>query len=68
MTEQRQAITNLSVVLEEAGSSLRNVVKVNVFLTTMDNFASMNEAYDEFFSQQPKPVGYDKENRWTDRN
>jgi enamine deaminase RidA (YjgF/YER057c/UK114 family) len=32
------------------------VVKVNVFLTDMGNFAAMNEVYDEFFVWQPKPV------------
>lgn len=40
---------NLSVILEAAGSNLRNVVKMNIYLTTMDNFAMINEAYDEVF-------------------
>jgi len=53
---QRRALKNLSAILDEAGSGLRNVVKVNIFLTTMDNFAVMNEAYDEFFTWEPKPV------------
>lgn len=53
---QRQALSNLKAVLEAAGSDLRNVLKVNVFITTMDDFATMNEAYDEFFNQDPKPV------------
>ncbi|CAJ2509593.1 Uu.00g146190.m01.CDS01 [Anthostomella pinea] len=54
--EARIAIKNLSAVLEAAGSSLNNVVKVNVFLMTMDDFVSFNEAYDEFFdSVDPKP-------------
>jgi enamine deaminase RidA (YjgF/YER057c/UK114 family) len=53
---QRQVLRNLSAVLEAAGSSLKNVVKVNVFLTDMSNFAAMNEVYDEFFVWQPKPV------------
>ncbi|KAK4250008.1 Endoribonuclease L-PSP/chorismate mutase-like protein [Corynascus novoguineensis] len=51
----RQALKNLSAVLEAAGSSLQNVIKVNVFLTDMTNFAAMNEVYDEFFVWQPKP-------------
>ena len=55
-SSQRQALKNLSAVLGSAGSSLRNVVKVNIFLTTMDDFAAMNEAYDEFFTWEPKPV------------
>ncbi|TGJ76812.1 hypothetical protein E0Z10_g10826 [Xylaria hypoxylon] len=54
--ETRAAIKNLSAVLEAAGSSLNNIVKVNVFLTTMDDFAPMNQVYDEFFgSINPKP-------------
>ncbi|KAI1757632.1 L-psp endoribonuclease family protein [Xylaria castorea] len=54
--ETRAAIKNLSAVLEAAGSSLDNIVKVNVFLTTMDDFAAMNQVYDEFFgSIDPKP-------------
>ena len=42
-------------MLEEAGSSLQNVVKVQVFLTTMDNFAAMNTVYQKWFND-PKPV------------
>ncbi|KAI1489234.1 L-psp endoribonuclease family protein [Biscogniauxia mediterranea] len=53
--QARQALQNLAAVLEAAGSSLSNVVKVNVFLTTMDNFAAVNEVYDEFFVSSPKP-------------
>ncbi|GAB1317553.1 Endoribonuclease L-PSP [Madurella fahalii] len=51
----RQALKNLAAVLEAAGSSLKNVVKVNVFLTDMSNFGAMNDVYDEFFAWQPKP-------------
>ncbi|KAF2495076.1 YjgF-like protein [Lophium mytilinum] len=55
-SETRQAIQNLAAVLEEAGSGLANIVKVNIFLTTMDHFKSMNEVYDEFFGTiDPKP-------------
>ncbi|KAK7941399.1 L-psp endoribonuclease family protein [Apiospora aurea] len=54
--QTRRALQNLAAVLEAAGSSLDSVVKVNIFLTTMDNFAAMNEAYDEFFKQEVKPT------------
>ncbi|RYC54552.1 hypothetical protein CHU98_g11656, partial [Xylaria longipes] len=55
--ETRVAIKNISAVLEAAGSSLDNIIKINIFLTTMDDFAAMNEAYDESFgSINPKPV------------
>ncbi|KAH8896717.1 Endoribonuclease L-PSP [Thozetella sp. PMI_491] len=54
--EARQAIRNLAVVLEEAGSSLDNIVKVNVFLTDMSNFEAFNEVYTECFKHvQAKP-------------
>lgn len=53
---QRRALQNLAAVLAEAGSSFDNVVKVNIFITTMDNFAKMNEAWDEFFTAEVKPV------------
>ncbi|KAK8083922.1 yabJ [Apiospora saccharicola] len=53
--QTRRALQNLTAVLEAAGSSFENVLKVNIFLTTMENFAAMNEAYDEFFQQEVKP-------------
>ncbi|KAB8304429.1 hypothetical protein EYC80_003828 [Monilinia laxa] len=46
-------IKNLSAVLKEAGSSIEKVVKVNVFLTTMDNFAEMNGVYEKLFKHKP---------------
>jgi len=46
-------IQNLSNVLDAAGSSISKVVKVNVFLTTMDNFAEMNGVYEKFFTHKP---------------
>lgn len=51
--QTRQALENLSAVLEAAGSSLSNVVKTMVFLDDMDDFAKMNEIYGEFFSENP---------------
>lgn len=47
---------NLSAVLEAAGTNLDNVVKVNIFLASMADFAAVNEVYAEFFSSDPKPV------------
>ncbi|KAK3906850.1 Endoribonuclease L-PSP-domain-containing protein [Staphylotrichum tortipilum] len=46
-------IANLKAVLEEAGSSIEKVVKVNAFLTDMANFASMNEEYAKWFTHKP---------------
>ncbi|KAK3394825.1 Endoribonuclease L-PSP-domain-containing protein [Podospora didyma] len=46
-------IANLKAVLEEAGSSIEKVVKVNIFLTDMANFANMNEEYAKWFVHKP---------------
>jgi hypothetical protein len=42
---QEQCIKNITNVLEAAGSSLDKVVKFNVYLKNMDDFAAMNEVY-----------------------
>jgi 2-iminobutanoate/2-iminopropanoate deaminase len=40
-----QALSNLTRVLEAAGTDLGHVVKCTVFLQSMDDFAAMNEVY-----------------------
>jgi 2-iminobutanoate/2-iminopropanoate deaminase len=52
-TQTRQVLTNLSTVLEAAGSSLDRVAKTTVFLVNMDQFKVMNAVYGEFFSSDP---------------
>jgi 2-iminobutanoate/2-iminopropanoate deaminase len=47
--ETRQAIANLSSLLEGEGASLTDVVKTTVFLRHMRDFALMNEVYAEEF-------------------
>lgn len=49
--ETRQALTNLKIVLEAAGSSLRSVVKTTVFLKDINEFGLMNGVYAEFFTE-----------------
>jgi enamine deaminase RidA (YjgF/YER057c/UK114 family) len=51
---QRTALQNLKEILELAGSSLEQVVKYNVYLADMKDFAAMNEAYIGFLPQ-PMP-------------
>ncbi|HET8598726.1 MAG TPA: RidA family protein, partial [Segeticoccus sp.] len=48
--QTRQAFSNLHHVLTSAGASWADVVKVNVYLTTMADFAAMNEAYGATFT------------------
>ncbi len=42
-------------ILEEAGSSLENVLKVTVYLSRMEDLPAFNEVYEEFF-QPPLPA------------
>ncbi|WAO96808.1 Hypothetical protein NCS54_01449500 [Fusarium falciforme] len=51
-----QIFKNISRILETAGSSLHKVIRVNIFLTSMSDYASMNEAYLKVLSQDVKPV------------
>jgi 2-iminobutanoate/2-iminopropanoate deaminase len=51
--ETRQTLTNLSNILEGAGSSMANVLKTTVFLKDMGEFAKMNAIYAEFFDHDP---------------
>ena len=53
--ETRQVLTNLSAVLEEAGSSLKQVIKVSVFVADISQFDAINEVYSEFFNES-KPA------------
>lgn len=50
--QTRQSLTNLRHILEEAGSSLSDVVKTTVLLQNMGDFAAMNAVYAEFFTQE----------------
>ncbi|KAJ5999584.1 translation initiation inhibitor [Penicillium sp. IBT 35674x] len=52
--QQKVALQNLKEVLELAGSSLEQVVKYNVYLADMKDFAAMNEVYIDFLPQ-PMP-------------
>lgn len=49
--EQTETVfANLSAVMEAAGVHSDDVVKVNVYLTTMDHFDRMNGVYKDFFN------------------
>ena len=44
-----QCLKNLKAIAEAAGSSLERAVKVTVFLTHMEDFASVNQVYAQYF-------------------
>jgi 2-iminobutanoate/2-iminopropanoate deaminase len=47
--ETRIVINNIKLVLEGAGATLADVVRVGVYLGDGKDFAAMNEVYSEFF-------------------
>lgn len=51
--QTHQCFDNLFAVLADGGLGAEDVVKVNVYLTDMDDFAEMNEAYATRFSDPP---------------
>ncbi|VGO23318.1 RidA family protein [Pontiella sulfatireligans] len=51
-----QVLENLKVVLEEAGSTLEDVIKTTVFLADMTDFPELNTIYAEYFSEANAPA------------
>ncbi|WP_343210398.1 RidA family protein [Anaerolentibacter hominis] len=48
--QAEQALSNLKILIEEAGSKLENVVKTTVFIKDMNDFAKINEVYAKYFT------------------
>ena len=51
----RQVFDNLQAVAEAAGGSLDKIVKLTIYLTDLDNFATVNSVMESYFSQ-PYPA------------
>jgi len=50
-----QTLRNVSAVLERCGATMRDVVKVTIWLRDFDDYAGMNEVYARWFAE-PEPV------------
>ncbi len=50
-----QVFENLKAVIEEAGGQFKDMVKLNIFLTDLSHFATVNEVMGRYF-QQPYPA------------
>ena len=48
-----QCLRNLEAVCDAAGTSLASAVRLTIFTTQMNRFAEINEAYAEFFPDDP---------------
>lgn len=53
--QTKQCLENVKVILEEAGATLEDVVKVTIFITDMSKFPLVNEVYAEYFNNH-KPA------------
>ena len=53
--QTQQVFENLTAVCQAAGGSLNDMVKVNIFLTDLSQFASVNEIMSQYFSE-PYPA------------
>lgn len=52
----KQVMDNIIVILKEAGATLDNVVKCEIFLKSMDDYAAMNDVYGEYFKGMVAPA------------
>jgi len=53
--QAQQVFKNLVAVCEAAGGSINDMVKVNIFMTDLSNFATVNEVMSQYFSE-PYPA------------
>ena len=52
-SETRRVLENIKAILEAAGTSLKNAVRMGVFLADLNDFQAMNEVFREFFPVDP---------------
>jgi len=53
VAETKQVMDNINAILHQAGLSFNEVVKCSIFVKDMNNFAAINEAYADFFGDNP---------------
>ncbi|PSQ47623.1 reactive intermediate/imine deaminase [Halobacteriales archaeon SW_7_65_23] len=51
--QTEQALENVEAVLEAAGASMADVLKMTVYLADIDDFEEMNDIYETFFDEDP---------------
>ena len=54
--QTKQVLENLSAVLTVENLSLKDVVKSDIFITSIVDFTVVNEIYSQYFSSDPKPA------------
>jgi len=51
--QTEQALDNVAAVLDEAGASMADALKLTVFLDDIEDFDAMNEVYATYFDDEP---------------
>ena len=51
--QTEQVMKNIEAVLKAADLKFENVIKTTIFLTSMNDFATVNEVYGKYFSKNP---------------
>ena len=54
--ETKQVMENLKAILTEVSLTFENVVKTTIFLSSMDNFKSVNEIYGSYLKDETAPA------------
>lgn len=54
--ETEQVMQNLAALLEAAEMTFENVIKSSIFISDMENFAAINEVYQQFFNTKTAPA------------
>lgn len=54
--QTEQVLKNLREVLKATGADYMDVLRCDIFLTDINNFAKVNDIYSKYFSNDPKPA------------
>ena len=55
-TETKLVMEHLKAILTEAGMTFENVLKSTIFISDMDNFATINKVYGSYFEEATAPA------------
>lgn len=54
--ETHQVMQNIQAILEAANMTFDNVIKTSIFISNMDDFSEINEAYGSYFDEANAPA------------
>ena len=56
VAQTKQVMENLNAILQAAGMTFENVVKASIFITDMNDFASINSVYGSYLNEKTAPA------------